>query len=284
MALFVLSEVSGVEYVFPQLNPTMVQSQPENPTARIASPTSHSRRCVDVVTSSTPGRTISLSFAHDDGGVGLRSKNGDAPSGGSGCLDNRASDLATIPEGRSGTGLPSHHRGDAVGTEAAYHPPGDSLWPARTVVSDLWGDFGESGWSLPTIGKGRDPWPPRGSNTGTGCRQSDRNALCAGLERRVSEKVVRSTQPDAPQSSSPPAVKPIWRPRSRDPSPSRSAHRIAPEPRKPPGAAVGPELLWSRPGWCTRWRLTPSISAISVSPRRQDFLARWTLSHRGSSS
>ena len=87
--------------------------------------------------------------------------------------------------------------------------------------------------------QGEGPWPPRGSNTGTGCRQSDRNALCAGPERRVSEKVVRSTQRDAPQSSFPPAVKPIWRPRSRDPSPSRSAHRIAPEPRKPPGATVG---------------------------------------------
>ena len=140
---------------------------------------------------------------------------------------------------RDGAGRP-HHRGDAVGTEVAYHPTWGSLWPARTVVSDLWGDFGESGWSPQNHWQGEGTHGRReGANPGTGCRQSDRNALCAGLERRVSEKVVRSTQRDAPQSSSPPAVKPIWRPRSRDPSPSRSAHRIAPEPRKPPGAAVG---------------------------------------------
>ena len=202
------------------------------------------------------------------------------PEAGRDAWTTRSATSATIPKRPSGAGLPSHHRGDAVGTEASsihlgIHsgPPERSCrtsgetWGVRVVPANHW--------------QGEGPWPPRESNTGTGCGQSDRNALCAGLGRRVSEKVVRSTQRDAPQSSSPPAVKPIWRPRSRDPSPSRSAHRIAPEPRKPPGATAGPEPLWSRPGWCTRWRLIPSISAISVSPRRQDFLARWT-SHRGS--
>src|ERR1700733_1241196 len=60
-----LSEVSGLEYVSAVPNPIMVQSQPENPTARSANPTSQNRRRVHIVPSPEP---------HPVGSVKLRAQ------------------------------------------------------------------------------------------------------------------------------------------------------------------------------------------------------------------
>ena len=154
-------------------------------------------------------------------------------------------------------------------------PLTETLWGRRLLTIRLGIHSGPPERSCRTTGEtsgsqggprhplaGRDRWLTRDSNTGTGCTQSDRNALCAGLERRVLEKVVRSTPRDGSQSSSPLAVKPIWRPRSRDPSASRSAHRIAPVPRKAPGATV--ELYKERVSRSRLRHTTPKIPSVAV--------------------